>query len=184
MQNRARFTIVGLLLAGAIVAAAAYLKSHPKIGCYSHTSNVGWIHSLADLKAKAAEGDAEAQTSLGIFYLGKEGYPTLSVGTNEGRRREANNAEASVWFRKAAEQGDPIAQFNLGRLYFAGKGLRQDAAEALFWALLAEQNKKNVLGVPRCDFPMLREKIELALSPAERASIKKRVREWEAGRVK
>ena len=35
------------------------------------------------------------------------------------------------WFRKAAEQGDADAQFNLGLAYANGQGVRQDYAEAV-----------------------------------------------------
>ena len=33
-------------------------------------------------------------------------------------------AEAVRWFRKAAEQGDADAQFNLGRMYYEGQGVK------------------------------------------------------------
>ena len=37
------------------------------------------------------------------------------------------------WFRKAAEQGIAEAQFILGMRYAAGRGVRQDYAEAIKW---------------------------------------------------
>ena len=42
-------------------------------------------------------------------------------------------AEAVKWFRKAAEQGDEVAQFNLGEMYRLGNGVTQDYAEAVKW---------------------------------------------------
>ena len=41
--------------------------------------------------------------------------------------------EAVKWYRKAAEQGDPDAQCNLGRCYANGEGVRQDTEEAVKW---------------------------------------------------
>ena len=41
--------------------------------------------------------------------------------------------EAARWFRKAAEQGNVIAQFNLGELYFYGWGVDQNDTEAARW---------------------------------------------------
>ncbi|WP_221898222.1 tetratricopeptide repeat protein [Bathymodiolus japonicus methanotrophic gill symbiont] len=41
--------------------------------------------------------------------------------------------EALTWFRKAAEQGDAIAQFNLGLMYAIGKGVVQDDKEVFKW---------------------------------------------------
>jgi len=42
-------------------------------------------------------------------------------------------AEAVKWYRKAAEQGDADAQFNLGVMYDEGHGVLQDDAEAVKW---------------------------------------------------
>ena len=41
--------------------------------------------------------------------------------------------------RQAAEQGDARAQFNLGFMYHEGKGVPQDAAEAVRWFRLAAE---------------------------------------------
>ena len=46
-------------------------------------------------------------------------------------------AEAMHWYRKAAEQGNAIAQFNLGVMYSNGKGVKQDQTEAAKWYRLA-----------------------------------------------
>ena len=46
-------------------------------------------------------------------------------------------AEAARWYRKAAEQGNAIAQTNLGTMYFQGQGVPQDYAEAVRWCNLA-----------------------------------------------
>ena len=37
-------------------------------------------------------------------------------------------AEAVAWYRRAAEQGDARAQYNLGGMYRKGRGVPQDAA--------------------------------------------------------
>jgi len=44
-----------------------------------------------------------------------------------------DSAEALKWYRKAAEQGNAAAQFNLGVMYDNGQGVPQDRAEALQW---------------------------------------------------
>ena len=48
-----------------------------------------------------------------------------------------NDAEAIKWYRKAAEQGDAVAQFNLGTMYAKGEGVSQNDAEAAQWYRLA-----------------------------------------------
>ena len=42
-------------------------------------------------------------------------------------------SEAVKWYRKAAEQGDAYAQYDLGECYLNGHGVAQDHAEAVKW---------------------------------------------------
>jgi TPR repeat protein len=72
------------------------------------------------LSAKAAQGNADAQSDLGLMYADGQGTPN-------------DYAEAIRWFRKAAEQGYAEAQFNLGLMYNQGLGMPQDYAEAVRW---------------------------------------------------
>jgi len=45
--------------------------------------------------------------------------------------------EAAKWYRLAAEQGDAIAQGNLGFMYYSGQGVPQDYVQAYMWVDLA-----------------------------------------------
>ena len=60
--------------------------------------------------------DAKCQTDLGIAYF-----------------RQKNYSDAAKRFAKAAEQGDPKAQCNLGICYMEGLGVAKDEAEAAKW---------------------------------------------------
>ena len=42
-------------------------------------------------------------------------------------------ATALVWFRKAADQGQAIAQLILGAMYAEGEGVPKDDQQALYW---------------------------------------------------
>jgi TPR repeat protein len=44
-----------------------------------------------------------------------------------------NYAQAAFWWRKAAEQGDDQAQFNLGLSCDKGRGVKKDHTQAAFW---------------------------------------------------
>lgn len=44
---------------------------------------------------------------------------------------------AVQWYRRAAEQGDVMAQFHLGALYRQGNGVLQDFVEAYAWLNVA-----------------------------------------------
>ena len=41
--------------------------------------------------------------------------------------------QAVAWYRKAAEQGDAMAQSNLGGMYDKGRGVAQDDKQAVAW---------------------------------------------------
>ena len=84
-----------------------------------------------EAKAKAEQGDAKAQTDLGVCYYHGQGV-------------EKDFAEAVKWYRKAAEQGVAKAQSNLGVCYANGEGVEKDYAEAVKWVRkAAEQNNAN-----------------------------------------
>lgn len=89
--------------------------------------------NLAGLKElKSMNGEVLAQFKLGELYRG--GVEALP----------RDDAEAAIWFRKAAEQGHAGAQNQLAYMYFEGEGVEQSDAEAAKWYLLsAKQGKKN-----------------------------------------
>jgi TonB family protein len=71
--------------------------------------------NISDLKQKAQGGDPQAQTQMGLAF------------------RDNNPDAAAEWFRKAAEQGNPIAQNDLGVLYHIGRGVPKDLEQAFGW---------------------------------------------------
>jgi len=75
---------------------------------------------LIEIRAKAENGDAQAQFNLGDRYR-----------TGEGVAKDA--PEAVKWYRKAAEQGYARGQCALGTCYANGVGLPKDDAEAVTW---------------------------------------------------
>ena len=88
-----------------------------------------WAIAAELLKAGWATEDKKAQTNLGRMYL-------KGLGVNQ------NFAEALNYYRKAAEQENPIAQNQLGWMYHSGLGVEQDFAVAMYWYLKsAEQGK-------------------------------------------
>ena len=75
------------------------------------------------------------------------------------------------WFRKAADQGNALAQANLGVMYADGRGVVKDEVEAYKWYLLsgAQGNANAKKGI---------EIIERVLTPQQRAEGQKIAREW------
>jgi hypothetical protein len=74
--------------------------------------------SIPTLQKAAKQGDAGAQSSLGLMYYLGEGVPQ-------------DYTKAAYWFQKAAEQGHAQAQCNLGVMYRDGQGVPKD--EAAYW---------------------------------------------------
>jgi len=72
----------------------------------------------------AEQGDARAQSVLGVLYAYGEGVPQ-------------DLAEAAKWYRKAADQGNAKAQYHLGLMYAKGRSVPQDLVQALMWLDLA-----------------------------------------------
>src|SRR6516162_4473429 len=72
---------------------------------------------VADVRAKAERGEAQAQADLGRAYAQGLGVPQ-------------NYTEAAKWYIKAADQGNAAAQFALGELHEAGRGVARDDAAA------------------------------------------------------
>ena len=57
--------------------------------------------------------------------------------TPAGGAYHRDDAESVKWFRKAAEQGHVVAQYNLGVMYDFGEGVPEDDAEAYAWLNIA-----------------------------------------------
>jgi len=81
-----------------------------------------YAEALKWFRKAANQGNADAQTFLGIMY-------------SFGQVVTKDYAEAVKWYRKAADQGDAAGQVLLGGMYYYGKGVPQDYEEAVKWYL-------------------------------------------------
>jgi hypothetical protein len=94
--------------------------------CYNDTT----LRQTEPAKAAAAcrrlaeQGDAQAQSVMGVLYAYGEGVPQ-------------DVAEAAKWYRKAADQGNAKAQYHLGLMYAKGRSVPRDLVQALMWLDLA-----------------------------------------------
>jgi TPR repeat protein len=84
---------------------------------------------------------------------------------------EKNLEEALKWWRKAAEQGQSSAQFNLAQALVEGKAAPKDLVEAYKWFhLAAEQGDR--------DAGRMRNNLGVELAPADVAEALKRARDF------
>jgi TPR repeat protein len=71
-------------------------------------------------QAAASGHSPDAEYALGRIYLRGQGVPR-------------NEKEGLVWIAKAANDGQPGAQYMLGEAYEVGGTLKQDKVEAYYW---------------------------------------------------
>ncbi len=120
----------------------------------------GWTQvtaGLEDIRARATQGDPEAQNALGNAFTngqlglkvdfaealkwyqpaGDKGYApaqfNLGLACELGRGLAADPKQAFKYYLLAAEQGYTPAQFNVGNMYSSGQGVGQDFFEANLW---------------------------------------------------
>ena len=92
--------------------------------------------SIEELRARAEQGDASAQYTLGGMYADGNGVPEDDV-------------EAAHWFTLAAEQENARAQYNLGAMYEYGEGVPQNATQAVSWYRAAAEQGMDYLDCHR-----------------------------------
>jgi TPR repeat protein len=112
---------------------------------------------LAQLKARAEQGDSAARNQLGEVYLRGEGVPMdlkaaaklFQLSAEQGYPGAQYNlamfyeagqgglpadfGQAAGWYRKAADQGHAGAQYCLASAYAYGRGVARNDAESLKW---------------------------------------------------
>ena len=118
----------------------------------------------------AEQGDAKAQSNLGLLYGNGLGVPendktavmwytkaaeqgnavaqsNLGLMYDNGWGVPENDKTAVMWFTKAAEQGFVDAQFNLGLMYGTGEGVPENYVKAYVWVSMAKANGDEVAKV-------------------------------------
>ena len=83
--------------------------------------------SFKNLENLAKQGNLAAQIELANSY-------------RKGIRVTQDYKTAVKWFTLAAEQGKALAQYNLGRLYYLGKGVPENLIYAHMWAKQSSSN--------------------------------------------
>ena len=107
-----------LLVASSVLAQSGYDKGA------SAYKRGDFETAMAVFRPLAENGDAKAQSILGLMYSYGEGVPV-------------DYREAARWYRRAAEQSSSVAQYNLGMFYLEGKGVSQNTDEAISWLIKA-----------------------------------------------
>lgn len=137
--------------------------------CHPDWSTPG-IARLDQIRYKHEHPHQESEESKREKFEGAkmlaEHYPfDLGVLYARGWGVEKDQNEALRWYRKAAENGDRRAQYNLAAAYFEGDGVPIDYATAYFWLKLRDTG----FGV---------DAVGEFLTPEQRADVEQRCRAW------
>lgn len=87
---------------------------------WTHIRQAIFAEAAGQWLALAEDGYAPAQRALGSLY-------------ERGQGVEKNTANAFEWTKKAAEQNDPVAMFNLACYHDKGFGVKKNQQIALTW---------------------------------------------------
>ena len=84
------------------------------------------------LRHQANGGSVVAQTVLGLAY--REGLDRArDAASGKVIRFRSDNGAAWRWLRKAAQAGFPVAQAEIGEMYYAAHGVERDLASSRHW---------------------------------------------------
>jgi uncharacterized protein len=127
------------------------------------------IYELVEKAAK--KGYPAAQFSLGILN-----YP-ITMGTWIYGAGKENLREALIWYRRAAEQGDPDSEVALGIAYAEGLGVPQDFVEAHKWYNLGASRSTKYEDI-RASINERRDALALKMTTEQVAEAQKLARDW------
>lgn len=121
---------------------------------------------LDTLVRKAEGGSALAQTMLGIVFREGTDRSALSSAGATGQaatfRSQMDNEQALKWLSKAASQGFPMAQVEIGEMYYRGHGVMRDIDQAIAWTELAAR-----VDYPRAQLNLVQMKLFKATETAD-----------------
>lgn len=162
MKRRLRIGCAVFIVGAMLTVLGALLKYH-----------VPLILSAAETRAKAEQGDAEAQFRIAHFY--RYGYGVFK-----------NSDRAIQWDLKAAAQGHALAQLTLGTCCFYADGLPKDLVEAYKWFDLAASRDHQLPALSqanaaawRKNAARWRDSIALTMTPAQIAEAQRRSKGWQ-----
>ena len=104
------------------------------------------------LRKAAKQENVDAQFALGVFLTGSKLVTMAQVIVHPWRKALENDIPSDYingvyWLRKAAEQGNANAQFELGAMYLKGLGVIENEIQAYAWLSLASMQGDKAHGL-------------------------------------
>lgn len=102
-------------------SVAAPTTSITRLVTLGRSAIAGNRHAAHELRILARTGNPDAETILGNLYLNGQGV-------------SQNYVKADYWYKKAAAQGDAIAETTLGHIYdLSGVWVKANYIKAVYW---------------------------------------------------
>lgn len=148
----------GLLAVGTFAFAQAGQFEAGEAAYFEHD----YANAIRLLRPLADSGNAPARNRLAsIYFWGGHGV-------------QQDAAQAALWYRKAADQGNALAQAHLGLMYEHGYGVPRNAVMARMWLNLAVSRAPSLSMAVK-----LRNEVAAKMTPAQIAEAKRLAEEWE-----
>lgn len=169
------------------------------IGCSALQGRIALVTgdfstAIKELRPNAEQGDIESQWVLGSAYANAappiqdlmEAEKWLRRAAEQGHvgamvdmaklslfyKPDKDERTAVLWYQKAANQGDPEAQFMVGSYHFSGSGsVPQDNISAYMWWILSAEKNHSLA-------KFMLEKSKDKISQEQINEAKQRAREW------
>ncbi len=155
------------------IARTTGAEPGPRLDLLDHAKR-GDPEALAILQFQAADlKDAAAQTAFGLLFW-------------DGKGVQQDQAEAALWWREAAEQGQGQAMVLLGNAHAQGLGVPQSFVQAYKWLELAAQTKISTVALVLADgedpvssaATKMRDLLAPAMTPGQVREAQALARQW------
>jgi hypothetical protein len=148
----------GLLVVGTFAFAEAGQLEAGEAAYFKHD----YANAMRLLRPLADSGNTPAQNRVAsIYFWGGHGV-------------QQDAAQAALWYRKAAERGNALAQAHLGLMFEHGYGVPRNAVMARMWLNLAVSRAPSLSMAVK-----LRNEVAAKMTPAQIAEAKRLAEEWE-----
>jgi uncharacterized protein len=157
-QNTRAIIVGGILTVGVFGLAEAGQLEDGEAAYFKHD----YAEAVRLSRPLADKGNAPAETRLAsIYFWGGHGV-------------RPDPAQAALWYRKAGDQGNALAQAHLGLMYEHGYGVPKDPVMARMWLDLA------VARAPSLSMAVkLRDEVATKMTPAHLAEAARLAEQWE-----
>lgn len=134
-QIYAALIIAGVQLSGCEQAPQSVPESRSDVQMIRTMGNYDFPEWAAELLRRAEQGDANAQYQIGERWrqINFDKFIKGAIPVGEAYLDEPNLTKSAEWFQKAAMQGHPKAQHQLGVYNQFGIGVEKDVLKAIDW---------------------------------------------------